>query len=80
MTVRDQRLTLAGIASGVCPRRCVAWEIIASRPNGSARLAGPSQLGKEGASTPRSSLRELMPSLVKTLPRWYSMVRGLRNS
>ena len=27
-----------------------------------------------------SSLRELMPSLVKTLRRWYSTVRGLMNS
>ena len=32
------------------------------------------------ASAPRSSLRELMSSLVNTLRRWYSTVRGLMNS
>ena len=32
------------------------------------------------ASAPLSSLRELMSSLVNTLRRWYSTVRGLMNS
>src|SRR5439155_20284543 len=33
-----------------------------------------------GGSTSTSWLRELMSSLLKTLPRWYSAVRGLMNS
>ena len=31
-------------------------------------------------SAPRSCLREVMPSLAKTLRRCHSTVRGLRNS
>ena len=45
-----------------------------------ARAPARCELVHAVASAARSSLRELMPSLVKTLRRWYSTVRGLMNS
>ena len=51
----------------------------AARPTGRRLTRGPVAAGSRG-STRRSWLRELMPSLVKTLPRWYWTVRALMNS
>ena len=36
--------------------------------------------GRDRAIRQRSCLRDVMPSLVKTLPRCHSTVRGLMNS
>ena len=53
-----------------------------SRPGRSRAwsLVGADRGAQSPRAPPRSSLRELMPSLVNTLRRWYSTVRGLMNS
>src|SRR3954453_5950359 len=78
------------IPAGYGPGDHAARDTAALRPlRGHHRPAPPdrardgqgvgAEIGSPG-STRSSWLRELMPSFVKTLPRWYSTVRGLMKS